>query len=394
MNLQTLREIIRQYKVNYNDIYEEEIYKWRSIAVFKEHWDIDAPNFEQMLEVSLSATGNLLDSKQYFPLGMLLQFARLDAERLRSAFRTLYDEEADLAYRVNHFMEETDEIMEINPTEGLTYQDHRAIMVYLTLRYPRRYYLYKMRMFEAFSEMVEYSYKPKRGDVRNIPEYLTMCELISPEILQDQELIQLQRSKLTIDDYPDNEAHLLTQNLIYSAVRHLQDKIVSKQATKVESRLTFVDEEINPKRSNTNLHGRFTNYIENERKKKLTGDLGEELVLEFEIKKCRDLGLKQKPQHKSKTEGDGLGYDILSYDENGAEMYIEVKCTEGSKLTPFYITQNELLKSTSEPNNYFLYRLFNYNRKKHSASCIKRQGALSPLCINPNNYKVILDEGQ
>ncbi len=393
MNLQTLREIIRQYKINYNDIYREEIYKWRSIAVFKTHWDIDAPDFIHMLELSFAKTGNLLDSRQYFPLGMLLQLARLNPERLRDAFKILYDEEADLTYRIQHFMTETDAIMELNPIDGLTYQDHRAVMVYLTLRYPKRYYLYKFGMFEAFSEMVEYSYKPKKGDVRNIPEYLTLCELISPEILQDQELIQLQRSKLTIDDYPDNEAHLLTQNLIYSAVRHLRDQIVIQPSKDVKGRLTFVNDNIKAKQPSVNLQGRFTNYIENERRKKRIGDLGEELVLEFEIKKCKDLGLRQKPEQKSKTEGDGLGYDILSFNEDGEEIYIEVKCTEGSKLTPFYITQNELHRSNSEPNRYFLYRLFNYNKKNNSASCIKRSGSLSPLCINPSNYKVILENG-
>jgi hypothetical protein len=391
VNLQTLREIIRQYKVHYNDIYKEEIYKWRSVAVFKQHWDIDSSNFVQMLERSLSKTGNLLDSKQYFPLGMLLQFARLDPEKLRLAFRVLYDEEADLTFRIRHFKEETDAIMARNPVEGLTYQDHRAIMVYLTLRYPKRYYLYKMKMFESFANMVEYSYKPKRGDVQNIPEYLTMCELISPEILQDQELIQLQRSKLTLEDYPDNEAHLLTQNLIYSAVRHLKARIVPTTTTAVENRLTFVNENLNARVSTTNLKGRFTNHIENERKKKQIGDLGEELVLEFEIKKCRNFGLTQTPVHKSKTEGDGLGFDILSFDANGDEIYIEVKCTEGSKLTPFYITHNELEMSASKPNNYFLYRLFNYSRKSHAASCIKRRGSLLPLCVNPYSYKVILE---
>lgn len=40
----------------------------------------------------------------------------------------------------------------------------------------------------------------------------------------------------------------------------------------------------------------------------------------------------------SKLDGDGLGYDILSYDRNGNPMYIEVKTTAGPGNGSIFIT--------------------------------------------------------
>ena len=60
----------------------------------------------------------------------------------------------------------------------------------------------------------------------------------------------------------------------------------------------------------------------------------------------------------STEEGDGLGYDVLSFFEDGREKYIEVKSTTQSLQSPFYISNNELnfLKQNLECS--FIYRVF------------------------------------
>jgi hypothetical protein len=40
-------------------------------------------------------------------------------------------------------------------------------------------------------------------------------------------------------------------------------------------------------------------------------------------------------------DGDGAGYDILSFDPSGKERLIEVKTTNGAAKTPFFLTRNE-----------------------------------------------------
>jgi hypothetical protein len=43
------------------------------------------------------------------------------------------------------------------------------------------------------------------------------------------------------------------------------------------------------------------------------------------------------------TCGDGLGYDVLSFNEaNDTEKFVEVKATGLGKFFPFYVTPNEV----------------------------------------------------
>src|SRR5690606_9089754 len=148
-------------------------------------------------------------------------------------------------------------------------------------------------------------------------------------------------------------------------------------------RLVKVDRPISPKKDKFVLKGSFTNYIENEKEKKRIGDLGELLVLQHEQEKLKTLGIRKTPEHKSKSEGDGLGYDILSYDETGKEIFIEVKTTTNNADTAFFITRNELTRSQQDSDNFFLYRLYEFDDTDNKAKYYNRQGDLTELCSNP-----------
>jgi hypothetical protein len=73
--------------------------------------------------------------------------------------------------------------------------------------------------------------------------------------------------------------------------------------------------------------------------------------------------LARKVRWVSEEDGDGAGYDILSFDAKGTERLLEVKTTAGGDTTPFFLTENERLLSTERPNEFKLFRLYNFNRK-------------------------------
>mgnify|MGYP003381927593 FL=1 len=60
--------------------------------------------------------------------------------------------------------------------------------------------------------------------------------------------------------------------------------------------------------------------------------------------------------------GDYEGYDILSFEENGAERLIEVKTTKYGSETPFFVTRNEVQTSERRAIQYQLYRLFAFRQ--------------------------------
>jgi hypothetical protein len=132
-------------------------------------------------------------------------------------------------------------------------------------------------------------------------------------------------------------------------------------------------------------------YIREQKRNKLIGDAGEEFVLRHERKKVLEYGIDLVPERKSLTEGDGLGYDILSYDENGNEIFIEVKTTTGKEDARFYITANELKKSDEVGDAYRLYRVYEFDKVEETGKISRRSGSLASLCINPLNYLVCFD---
>lgn len=99
------------------------------------------------------------------------------------------------------------------------------------------------------------------------------------------------------------------------------------------------------------------------------GDQGEEFVLEFEIDRLiemlsidRTTAIKNV-QHLSRLQGDGLGYDIFSINDDGLPRYIEVKTTSGDFNQPFYMSKNERHFFEVYEASAFIYRVYNFNRE-------------------------------
>lgn len=85
-------------------------------------------------------------------------------------------------------------------------------------------------------------------------------------------------------------------------------------------------------------------YLEREAYNISLGTAGEEFIGQFEHWRLNSLGqsrLADKVDHVSKSKGDGLGYDILSFETNGKERFIEVKTTRFGKDTPFFVSKGE-----------------------------------------------------
>ena len=126
-------------------------------------------------------------------------------------------------------------------------------------------------------------------------------------------------------------------------------------------------------------------YFAREAANRSLGLAGELLVAKMEMRRLRDLGarkLSNRVEHVSKTQGDGLGYDVLSFEENGEERFIEVKTTAFSKEAPFFVSRNELAFSEHQLDRFHLYRLFDFRREPKLfmlSGVIKNNCLLDPI---------------
>lgn len=129
-------------------------------------------------------------------------------------------------------------------------------------------------------------------------------------------------------------------------------------------------------------------YIDREARNASLGKAGEEFIVHYERWRLISGGqdrLANKVEHVARTQGDGLGYDVLSFDTTGKERLIEVKTTSFGKETPFFITRNEVELSRSETERFHLYRLFDFRKEPHLFSF---RGNVSRHChLDPITYR-------
>ena len=122
------------------------------------------------------------------------------------------------------------------------------------------------------------------------------------------------------------------------------------------------------------------------------GATGERLVVDYEQTWLReqDRGdLADRVRWTARDDGDGLGYDVLSYSLHGHERYIEVKTTALGALTPFYLSSSELQFARSHPHSYALYRVYAVDARPPRFFVLQGDG-ITQLELTPVTYRASL----
>lgn len=95
------------------------------------------------------------------------------------------------------------------------------------------------------------------------------------------------------------------------------------------------------------------------------GRAGEQWVIEFEQQRLSAAGhpeLFQRLDWVSDTQGDGAGFDILSFEDEKQHRFIEVKTTNGGVGSSFLVSHNELEFSKEVGEQFYLYRVFQFRQ--------------------------------
>lgn len=135
------------------------------------------------------------------------------------------------------------------------------------------------------------------------------------------------------------------------------------------------------------FRGTVRDYLDREARNRSLGQAGEGFVLAFERDRLWRLGcskLSDRVEHVAPTQGDGLGFDVLSFEPDGRERFIEVKTTAFGMQTPFYISRNEVEFSKQNAKQFQLYRLFEFRRAPRMFSL---GGSVQDRCrLDPVTY--------
>jgi hypothetical protein len=113
--------------------------------------------------------------------------------------------------------------------------------------------------------------------------------------------------------------------------------------------------------------GRRIDFAERDAANRRLGRMGEEFVVFLEKHRLRGMGrddLAGKVQWAAQVIGDGLGFDVLSFDAaDDSERLIEVKTTGLGKFFPFYVTGVELRTSEDMSQRFQLFCVFDFSRE-------------------------------
>jgi len=129
-----------------------------------------------------------------------------------------------------------------------------------------------------------------------------------------------------------------------------------------------------------------------DKKLKDIGNKGEQYIIEYEIERLTQANkaeLADKIKHISLV-NDAAGYDILSFNEDGTERYIEVKTTKGPIGTDFFISPGEI--NFSKVNKeYYIYRVFEFLSEKMTGKIYIKKGDVEiNFNLKPLQFKASL----
>ncbi|PND54720.1 hypothetical protein CRM90_26505 [Mycobacterium sp. ENV421] len=102
--------------------------------------------------------------------------------------------------------------------------------------------------------------------------------------------------------------------------------------------------------------------IQNEAQKRLAGKRGEEVAFNIERARVQSMDLDPGQVIWQSKDDELAPFDILSIDQDGSQIFIEVKSTVGSDPSdPFYISGAELLEASFHRNRYYIHRVTDVN---------------------------------
>jgi hypothetical protein len=195
--------------------------------------------------------------------------------------------------------------------------------------------------------------RDKAGDL-----FTFMGEYIGLKVDDDQKSFVL--GKKTYDLAVDN---VTTEEGFVE--RYCHENVVEMAKGKL-LRKTAIPKADDPKSASLIKRARKVDYIRQAMINKRVGDLGEQVVLNYERARVAAFGEIAAPfiLKIRKEEDDSKGFDIHSFDlENGkiVEIKIEVKTTTGEAKTTFFLSNNEYttMNLPENKNHYWIYRVFN-----------------------------------
>lgn len=224
----TLEKNINQYVTQYTkyvlrdpDFYKkDEGYKYQAVATFRRHFDLEAPDLVGMLEAALKDEKNLVQSGQYFPKKMLLQYAYEDPEYVRDRLRELLGgNKVPVKERIDRFIDKIEE--RFDQSKFQSYFDYRFLSFFLASLEPNRYIYVKYKDFKTFSDMVSHDLNVSGTDGERYATLLEFAQIVREVLKENDEFRKVHARIVEPFAYKDESFSWGTTDFIFNVARRL-----------------------------------------------------------------------------------------------------------------------------------------------------------------------------
>lgn len=406
-----LTPYIESYLRDWPRINGLEFYKWIAFKHYRENSTKKFCSTHERISSIYGKSGNLLAAKKYFPLGVLLDIAsnKGKPDELNALFENLLQEGVlPTKDRVKNFITGIKGLMNIMAEGGYsdwkgrtnlqTFQDPHSVSVYLSMFYPKDFYIYKYGIFVEFAKIAQVPIV-HRNAVDRLFEYQTLCTEVKYQLQKHTELIDFYKKWLVEHEFKDDNLNLLTQDFIYAIARHMNSEAfyeIEKKKERVGKYKEVAAGQLNPSASNSKSHNytgsKTVEFKKIQEQNEKLGFAGEMWVVNYEKDRLKDRGISpDKVYHTSHKDGDGFGYDILSVEDDGTTpRYIEVKTTSGKEEQPIFFSENELNFSIENKEHYYLYRVYNFKAANKPADLTVIHDSLDSLKGTAVSYRATI----
>ena len=215
--------IIEDYKELYkqsllNESNPNDFHQWEMLKQFQDNWDLNAEDFGAMYDASFSSDflSSLSLADVSSPKEIMLEFIKLDQERVRTMFLELHNEDLIIDNRIISFVNQCNKMIVLLAKTNPEMQNHfhdgfRMISVYLCFRHPENYTIFKDKEFKDFMKKIKAKTMPKTGDVvRFFKVMRTVYKIVS----KDEEFLKTHRDIRADAKYYQEDSLLITHDFL------------------------------------------------------------------------------------------------------------------------------------------------------------------------------------
>lgn len=227
-----LNKYIEVFNLNPAFYIEDEGYKFDVVSRFRDKFNLKAENFGQMLEESLKHSVNLIQSGNYYPGKMLLNFYEFKPQETKAAIIELLSRDGtEINEKVNKFTDLFEKMLKEMKRKNRfgkdvknTYIDYRFVSFILSALEPDKYFYTKYAEYSDIMKNLEPNVKFRETSQGNkLLLFNNFAKILKSFLAEESKFLNIHKKLTKEKKYKDNDLSWGVWDFIFNTSRYVID---------------------------------------------------------------------------------------------------------------------------------------------------------------------------